>query len=291
MFTLSTSGNRKRDLDDALVNFIVKDSQPFSVVEDVGFKELVAKLDPTYTLPTRKAVKNMVEAKYEEEKEKAKAELQGVETVSLTSDMWTSINMDAYLAVTCHFINKKDQLSMLLLGTKPFPRTHTAAHIAEEIASLMADWGLVNRVRCIVTDSASNMNATANNLNLRQNKCIAHCLNLVVKNSIEATPGLDEIRSVSRRIVTYFRTSTTARERLSQVQQQLGRGGKKLKLEVDTRWNSTLEMLQRLYEERDAVAAALASLNTDLTPLTNEQYENTGECIKVCNRKPEKKIL
>lgn len=36
---------------------IIKDSQPFSVVEDIGFKELVAKLDPSYTLLTRQAVK------------------------------------------------------------------------------------------------------------------------------------------------------------------------------------------------------------------------------------------
>lgn len=53
----------KADLDDAIVNFIIEDSQPFSVVEDAGFKELVAKLDPTYTLPTREAVKNMVLAR------------------------------------------------------------------------------------------------------------------------------------------------------------------------------------------------------------------------------------
>lgn len=281
--TIYFSGNRKKEIDDAVVNFIIKDSQLFSVVEDVGFKELVAKLDPTYTLPTRKAVKNMVYARYEEEKEQAKAELQGVETVSLTSDMWTSINMEAFLAVTCHYINRHDQLATLLLGVKPFPMTHTAAHIAAEIASMIAEWGLTNKIRCIVTDSASNMIATVNNLNLRQSKCIAHCLNLVVKNSIDATSGLDAIRAMSRKIVTFFKTSTTAKERLCQTQQQLGHPVKKLKLEVDTRWNSTLEMLQRLYEQREAVASALATLHTDLTPLTNQQHEITGECIKVCN--------
>lgn len=172
-----------------------------------------------------------------------------------------------YLAVTRHYISQNNQLATLLLGAKPFSRTHTAAHIAAEIATLMAEWGLSSKIRCIVTDSASNMNAAANALNLRHCKCIAHCLNLIVENAIEATPGLEEIRAMSRRIASYFK--------------QLGRGVKKLNLEVDTRWNSTFEMLQRLHEERDAVAAALASLNTDVTPLTNQQHENTGECIKV----------
>ncbi|KAM8836941.1 E3 SUMO-protein ligase ZBED1-like [Spinachia spinachia] len=89
---------RKRELDKALVSMIVKDTQPFSIVDDVGFRALVSKLDPIYILPTRQALKAMVEAKYESAKEKAKAEVAKVAAVSLTSDMWTSINMDAYLA-------------------------------------------------------------------------------------------------------------------------------------------------------------------------------------------------
>lgn len=44
---------RKIMVDEALVNMIIKDSQPFSIVEDVGFKELIHALDPSYVLPTR----------------------------------------------------------------------------------------------------------------------------------------------------------------------------------------------------------------------------------------------
>ncbi|TWW54507.1 hypothetical protein D4764_0190350 [Takifugu flavidus] len=56
-------------------------------------------------VPPNKTVKAMVERRDVEEKEKAKAALQNVDSVSLTADMWTSINMDAYLAVTCHAIH------------------------------------------------------------------------------------------------------------------------------------------------------------------------------------------
>ena len=57
--------DRKKKLDEALVNMVVKDSQPFSIVND--FKEFVALLDPTYTPSTRQALKNMVLQRYEEE--------------------------------------------------------------------------------------------------------------------------------------------------------------------------------------------------------------------------------
>ncbi|KAM7378282.1 hypothetical protein PAMA_013265 [Pampus argenteus] len=51
--------DRKQELDEALVNMVVKDSQPFSIMDDCGFKEFVALLDPTYTLPSRQGLKNM----------------------------------------------------------------------------------------------------------------------------------------------------------------------------------------------------------------------------------------
>lgn len=41
----------------------------------------------------------------EEKKEKVKKELQSAAAVSLTADVWTSINMEAYLAVTCHYLD------------------------------------------------------------------------------------------------------------------------------------------------------------------------------------------
>jgi len=41
-------------LDEAVLNFIVKDRQPLAVVENEGFRELVQLLESSYVLPTRK---------------------------------------------------------------------------------------------------------------------------------------------------------------------------------------------------------------------------------------------
>lgn len=54
IFIVIITGSRKEVLDEAVVNLVIKDSQPFSVVEDVGFRELIHLLDPNYVLPTRK---------------------------------------------------------------------------------------------------------------------------------------------------------------------------------------------------------------------------------------------
>ncbi|KAI7806093.1 putative zinc finger BED domain-containing protein 6-like [Triplophysa rosa] len=202
---------RKQELDEALVTMIVKDTQPFNVVEDVGFRDFVHKLDPTYVLPTRQAVKAMVEAKYAESKEKAKAEVKKVAAVSLTSDMWTSINMDAYLAVTCHFVDNNTCLNSVLLGVVQFPQAHTGENVTYVKASLMEEWGITNNVTCLVTDGAANMIACGRELRLRHTICTAHTLNLIVKKALDQTPVLSDIQAKARRLVAYFRSSTTAK--------------------------------------------------------------------------------
>ena len=241
----------------------------------------MALLDPTYTLPSRRALKNIVVQKYEEEKTKARAVMQSVEAVSLTSDMWTSINMEAYLAVTCHYVYDPAKLATVLLGVLPFPKSHTADNISAAKRSLMEEWGIEGKVTSIVTDAGANMVASVRSLNLRHVICFVHALNLVVKKSLDATPVLADIRSRSRKVVTYFKTSTTAKEKLREVQEQMQGPVHKLIQEVDTRWNSTYHMLQRLFEERQAVGAALATLRNDVRPLSSEDYDTITACLKL----------
>ncbi|XP_051793003.1 E3 SUMO-protein ligase ZBED1-like [Acanthochromis polyacanthus] len=260
---------------------VIKDSQPFSIVEDAGFRELVHALDPNYVLPSRKALKSMVEDRYREAKEKAKEQVRKAAAVSLTSDMWTSINMDAYLAVTCHYISDEDQLCTSLLGVQHFPKAHTAENLAAGHAQLMEEWGITDKVKCLVTDGAANMNACVRQLNIRHTVCIAHTINLLVRKSFDDVPGLNDLRHKCRRLVTLFRSSTSAKERLVQVQEEMGRQPYRMIIEVETRWNSTFHMLERLYELREPVGAALASLKTDVAPPTASEYEAIKDVLNV----------
>jgi len=148
----------------------------------------------------------------------------------------------------------------------------------------MEEWGIQNKVRCLVTDTAANMVACASILKLRHTNCIAHALNLVVKKAIEQTPGLEDIRLKARKIVAHFKSSTTARERLLVVQNQMGKPNHKLIQEVETRWNSTYAMLERLFDQREPVGAALVTLKTSLISLTSEEYQTVNECLSVMCR-------
>ena len=137
--------------------------------------------------------------------------------------------------------------------------------------------------------------------------CVAHSLNLMVKKALNSNDELSEIRDNCRKIVGYFKSSTTAKvffphlclshtrvyvwinknnllclqERLSQVQMQMGRPVLKLIQEVETRWNSTFNMLQRLFQERETVGAALAGLNTAIAPLSSQHLNIISDSLKV----------
>ncbi|XP_070401063.1 uncharacterized protein [Nothobranchius furzeri] len=68
--------SRKIALDQAVLNFIIKDRQPLSIVELEGFRGLIQALDPSYVLPTRKTVKEMMAKKHAEELERIKRGVQ-----------------------------------------------------------------------------------------------------------------------------------------------------------------------------------------------------------------------
>ena len=236
-------GSRKQELDEAMVELIVKDSQPFTLVEDEGFRGFVNKLEPTYVLPTRQvctcteylsiymctiyyftafiqyvilflqALKAMVEQKFLKAKEEAKARVEEAAAVNLTADMWTSIHMDAYLAVTCHFINDSHTLSTVLLAVHKFSQAHTAANLAAAKASIMEEWGITSKVTCVVTDAAANMIACTRELKVKHAICIAQAINLMVKKALDQTLGLPALRMKARKLVGLFRSSTTVKVR------------------------------------------------------------------------------
>lgn len=62
--------------------------------------------------------------RYEEQQEKAKTDIQSAVMVSLTADMWTFVNMEAYLAGIGHYI------SSLVSELQHFPQNYTAENMA-----------------------------------------------------------------------------------------------------------------------------------------------------------------
>lgn len=50
----SREDSRSRDINIAIGEMIALDNQPLSIVENIGFKNLMRKVKPKYTIPSRK---------------------------------------------------------------------------------------------------------------------------------------------------------------------------------------------------------------------------------------------
>jgi hypothetical protein len=71
----------------ALIKMIVTDYQPLRIVEDKGFREFVRKLNPQYTIPSRKTLTTkLIPELYQSEAQKLSKKLSSVQDVEVTTD-------------------------------------------------------------------------------------------------------------------------------------------------------------------------------------------------------------
>ena len=275
--------SRNQKIDKLILNLIVTDFQPFSIVEDKDFTQLMKYLDPKYVLPSTKTLKKLLTEKYEKQKEEVKKELHDVDHVCVTTDTWTSINNDSFFTITCHFISPNFEMKSYTIDTVKMTIRHTAAAISGYLDRAFGEWDVQNKIVAVVTDNAANMIAGVKQLQkpTLSISYFAHTLNLVVKKSLNAIGDMRILREKCRRMVTYFRQSSLAKDKLTEVQNILGLPNHKLKMEVDTRWNSTYEMLNRLNEQQQTIVLALSSLKINFDKLLDVEWEAIAKILHI----------
>ena len=85
---------------------IVKDLQPFSIVEDAVFQGLMKHIVPQYNITSRRYfVDNGIGELYHDTRAKLVSSISSVKQLSLTTDIWSSRINDGYIGVTAHYIN------------------------------------------------------------------------------------------------------------------------------------------------------------------------------------------
>ncbi|XP_076876762.1 E3 SUMO-protein ligase ZBED1-like [Brachyhypopomus gauderio] len=276
----------------SILNMLITDMRPLSMVEDTGFINMIKAFNPKYTIPSRTHFTNMMSQKYSEITEKLKSVLKETECVALTTDIWTSVATEAYLGVTCHFLGDDWKIKSLSLTTMPLDERHTATNIADWLEDAATKFHIsFEKVKAVVHDNGANVVAAAKILKERHGwasvRCAGHTLNVVVQNTLKNNKTILSCVASARCLVEHFKKSELACTKLKEKQQQMGVQQHMLVQDVSTRWNSTLHMLSRLLEQRWPVTAALSgpavnprgkNQHLDLKP---EQWIMTEELTQI----------
>ena len=160
---LETSSSRYKKITEKITGGLIHDFQPYSFVEDRGFKEQMEELEPHYEIPHRTTFcRSVIPRIYEEVKEQVKSKVvdlqQQKNKVVLTTDLWTSEANEAYLGLSCHYLTQEFELVSVCLAVEHFTGWHTGVNIASSIRHILSNYAVdQSTVSAVIADNASNM--------------------------------------------------------------------------------------------------------------------------------------
>jgi zinc finger BED domain-containing protein 1 (E3 SUMO-protein ligase ZBED1) len=242
----------------AIAHWIALNGRPVNIVADEGLQDVlrIASGNQSYTLPSRPVIDSRMTDLYDSEKIKVQQLLDSTDCVALTADYWSSVANHSYLGVTGHIIDSMWVLRSFALTVHHVEDRHYSEACAEHFTAVAQDWGIYDKVTTFGTDNARNMTAAVGQLPFEHMPCVAHMLQLAVHKAL-AESGVDNFLGKCRKIVGHFKHSPANNIELKHQQIRLKLKEQSLIQDVPTRWNSTLQMIERLLQNKEAVLATL----------------------------------
>lgn len=269
-----------------IASMMARDNQPFSIVQDTGFVNLINYLEPRYKIPCRTTFsRTVITDMYEKVKSEVMNRICGADWLSFTSDGWTSDNnLDGFISLTAHWISKNWSREYALLSLKSVPGSHTGEVIKSVLLKSMTDWKIPEAKRFLmVRDNASAMAKATELMKIASQPCFIHTLQLEVGDGLKEQRAVIDVLAVGRAMVGHFRYSSLATsklERKNKVEQLGVKPGNELRViqDVTTRWNSSFYMLERLLKLKSALTL-YAVENDALKVFTTNQWDLANKLV------------
>ncbi|OXA39419.1 putative AC transposase [Folsomia candida] len=262
----------------ALTEFVLETDQAFIIVEEPSFRRLLGLLNPDIQIPGRTTMRSEISIRYQTEKEQLTAKLQEIPgKLSFILDCRTSSNQYAFQGVIVQGITREWELLSLPLDLTILNGSHTGENLATQLIKVLEDFNLIDRVHSITSDNASNMTTFFSHfkrLMLKKNvdfniddfrvRCLAHILNLVCQVALDSLRDMSEVEpniydldpKSDGEMVPVLTKLHLSRGNNSEVR-IFGLAEKELLLDIRTRWNSTLLMMERALEYQKPLECTL----------------------------------
>ena len=145
----------QQQLDDAIVNFIVKDGQAFNVVNGAGFQEFVRTVCPGRRIMSRQTATRRVNEDFDMLKKRMVEIFKTIDNLAISVDGWSK-NSKGFMGYTVTWIDDNLERHTLALACKRLEGSHTWDVLAAHIENTLRDFSIYNKTTMCTTDGASN---------------------------------------------------------------------------------------------------------------------------------------
>jgi zinc finger BED domain-containing protein 1 (E3 SUMO-protein ligase ZBED1) len=264
-------------LTNALIQWLVKDTQPLSTVEKESFRDFMKAVDPCYKVPCEHTVKTIIAAKFENGKEKLTNILREANSISLTLDYWTSLAQQPYLGITAHWVTKGFKLIEVLLSCENVPYPHTSEETSRTLLKTLDIYEIPkSKIICASTDNSADMIKAMRLTNIDRIPCTSHSIALVVKAGLNTIPNF--VAKV-KKLISHFSGLPKQRQLLEEVQIANNKPVRTVISPTETRWNSFYLALERLVDIHSSICILAAKLDG------NDSEEESREVSRNLNEK------
>ena len=101
----SCPDSRQERITEALAKVIAANMLPISIVESESMRNLLGMLEPGYKVPYRQTMTSRLEAMHRTVSNKLEEKLSTADSISVTTDIWTSLANEAYISFTATYVD------------------------------------------------------------------------------------------------------------------------------------------------------------------------------------------
>lgn len=237
-----------------IVDWIIATDTPLNTVENPFFQKILEG-EPHFSA---KRLKDEVANRSGELKVKIIERLRDVPAISITADKWNSCNVESYLGVTAHYIDKEWKLQSLSLSCEPFPGHHTADDIAAKVNKILESFEIpLSKISGICMDNEPTANAVSDRVSYPWIGCICHLINIVCNAAFNKGESSKVIKRMTKLIETFHKSDIyTHQLKLKQMNRGVPENKTlRVKQYCETRWWSYYDSVYRMLQLKTDIQA------------------------------------
>ncbi|XP_037816336.1 zinc finger BED domain-containing protein 4-like [Lucilia sericata] len=275
--------NKAKQIDKSLMDLILVDMLPCSIVNGMAFQRLKF-ADPT----TKSRYKHKSELffsttlrpeTYNNVRGKILTMMATPTWISLTIDNWSFANNSKLLLLTftAHFLHGSLR-KKLVLAAKVLENDQKDSYITEKLPEIIQNFKLEEKLHLTVCDKLHNIEITK----ITEFECVAHTMQLAVYDAIFNKEHVEEILTKCRKIAKHFEKTQQASEYFQTLQEKCLLEKECLIQDVETNWCITYLMMKRFMEQKMAISL-YSKEKGDIENLTTEEWDylkNIVEALK-----------